>query len=36
MAYIWTTASQSSPPETSENAGYLKTKQLKLGHLLAS
>lgn len=24
------------PPETSENAGYLKTKQLKLGHLLAS
>jgi 3,4-dihydroxy 2-butanone 4-phosphate synthase/GTP cyclohydrolase II len=24
------------PPETSENSGYLKTKQLKLGHLLAS
>jgi len=24
------------PPETSENSDYLKTKQLKLGHLLAS
>jgi len=24
------------PPETPENAEYLKTKQAKLGHLLAS